>query len=594
MTLRGGPASFEPAREPRLWVRLEGTHTLSKSVVTGGALLALALAPAPVRAAASSGGVLGWVEDTRGAPVSGAVISLFRGGAGGTGLITLSDSAGRFFLPSLPAGSYTLRALRAGHVPAPMRQIVVLPNQDATFTVSLTPLSDAAARTAAARTAAATVEEVERETKWLLRHKRRSVLEARREGADGENDERPAEPGLLASFLPDLDGSVEVMATPSAMGMGPNEDREPGSLSVLRLKGRIAESGRWTLGGVMAERENTTWRMAGEFVLEPMEGHRIQATTGYGSRYVRAQEVGADLLHDRGVGNLSVEDRWEITDGVTAGVGGRFSYIGFLGDTNHFDPSATLEIEGADGTTFRASVYARTLAPGGDILTLNSLASAPAMNFAVFDGGLRAERLMRYELAMDQQLGGTSIGAFIDYEGVRDQLGNAFEGARDVRALRIFNGGNAAMGAVGVSVGRCFGDAVRGSMSYTYGRAWREGARDDNRGDFAFIPLQNGNFHDLAARVETVVPGPGTRVVAYYRFNRMAPDAESVAALTNRRFDVQVSQGLPFLGAFTRADWNVLVAVRNLFYETTEGALIDELAVTNPPKRVLGGISVRF
>ena len=568
---------------------------MSKAVLSGGALvLALALAPSPVRAAASSGGVLGWVEDSRGMPVQGAVISLFRGGAGGAGLVTLSDSAGRFFLPSLPAGAYTLRALRAGHVPAPMRQVMVLPNQDATFTVSLTPLSDSAARTSAAKAAAD--DEIERETNWLLRHKRRSVLEARREAPGGATDDRPAEPGLLASFLPDFDGTVEVMATPSAMGMGPDDAREPGSLSVLRLKGRIADSGRWTLAGVMAERESTTWRMAGEFVLEPMEGHQVHAATGYGSRYVRAQGFASEALHDRGVGTLSVDDRWEITEGVTAGIGGRFSYVGFLGDTNHFDPSASLEIQGAAETTFRAAVYARTVAPGGDILTLNSLASAPAMNFAVLDGGLRAERLTRYELAMDQQLGGMSVGAFTYYEGVRDQLGNAFEGAPDARALRIFNGGNAALGAVGVSVGRCFGDSVRGSMSYTYGRSWREGGRQEQDIEDAFVmrPLQDGNFHDVAARVETVFPGTDTRVVAYYRVNRMMPDAESVAALTNRRFDVQVKQGLPFLGAFTRADWNVLLAVRNLFYETSEGALIDELAVTNPPKRVLGGISVRF
>ena len=51
------------------------------------------------------------------------------------------------------------------------------------------------------------------------------------------------------------------------------------------------------------------------------------------------------------------------------------------------------------------------------------------MNFAVLDGGLRAERLTRYELAMDQQFGETSVGAFTFYEGVRDQLVNAFEGA---------------------------------------------------------------------------------------------------------------------------------------------------------------------
>jgi carboxypeptidase family protein len=567
---------------------------LRKAVLSGGALVAaLSLAPAPLRAAASNGGVLGWVEDSRGMPVSGAVISLFRGGAGGAGLVTLSDSAGRFFLPSLPAGSYTLRALRSGHAPAPMRQVLVLPNQDATFTVSLTPLTDAAARTGEAKAKAA--EDVARETNWLLRHKRRSVLEARREDPAENAVDRPEDTRLLASILPDLDGTVEWMATPAAVGIGDDDDREPASLGVLRLKGRIAESGRWSLGGVMAERESTTWRMAGEFVIEPMEGHEVRAATGYGSRYVRAQDLPGDGLRDRGVGTLSVEDRWEIADGVTAAVGGRFSYVGFLGDTNHFDPSASLEIKGADlMTTYRASVSARTVAPGGDILTLASLASAPAMNFAVLDGGLRAERLTRYELALDQQIGGTSVGAFTYYEGVRDQLASVFEGATDARAVRIFNGGNAALGALGVTVGRCFGESVRGSMSYTYGRSWREAP--DVPGDLAAPALHDGNFHDLAARVETVLQGTDTRVVAYYRLNRTKPDTNlrSAAAMTRRRFDVQLTQGLPFLGALTRADWNFLLAVRNLFYETTEGALIDELAVTNPPNRVLGGISVRF
>lgn len=566
-------------------------------MTSGGILvLVLSLAPSPVRAAAQSGGVLGWVEDTHGAPVSGAVISLFRGGSGGAGLVTLSDSAGRFFLPSLPAGAYTLRALRSGHAPAPLRKVIVLPDQDATFTVSLTPLADAAARTGESRASAA--EEAARETKWMLRHKRRSVLEARGNARKEDKEGQPEHPRLLASFLPDLDGSVEVMASPSAMGMGPEDDREPGSLSVVRLKGRIADHGRWTLGGVMAERENTTWRMAAEFVVEPMDGHEMRAATGYGSRYVRAREMaGGEGLHDRGVGTLTVDDRWEIADGVTATVGGRFSYIGFLGDTNHFDPRATLEIQGADNTTFRGAVHARTVAPGGDILTLNTLASAPAMNFAVLNDGLRAERFTRYELGFDQQLGDTVVGAFTYYEGVRDQLANVFVGAQDERALRIFNGGNAATGAVGLTVGRFFfGDSVRGSMSYTYGRSWRDGTPADVQGELAALGLEDGNFHDLAARVETTIEGTDTRVVAYYRLNRRMPDAvePSAADLTHRRFDVQLSQGLPFLGSFTRADWDFLLAVRNLFYETSEGALMDEVAVINPPKRVLGGISVRF
>jgi hypothetical protein len=63
---------------------------------------------------------------------------------------------------------------------------------------------------------------------------------------------------------------------------------------------------------------------------------------------------------------------------------------------------------------------------------------------------------------------------------------------------------------------------------------------------------------------------------------------------TSARFDVQVRQGLPFLQPLTRADWEILLAVRNLFYEASEGGFLDELLVEAPPTRVVGGISVRF
>ena len=51
---------------------------------------------------------------------------------------------------------------------------------------------------------------------------------------------------------------------------------------------------------------------------------------------------------------------------------------------------------------------------------------------------------------------------------------------------------------------------------------------------------------------------------------------------------------LPFLADMTQADWEVLVAYRNLFYEESEGALLDEVAVMNAPRRIMGGIAIRF
>lgn len=114
------------------------------------------------------------------------------------------------------------------------------------------------------------------------------------------------------------------------------------------------------------------------------------------------------------------------------------------------------------------------------------------------------------------------------------------------------------------------------------------------------IPLlaqEEASYRDLLARVETVIDQTGTRIAAVYRLNTLHPRRRTQNPPRTplaSRFDVQLSQGLPFLGSLTSADWEVLVAVRNLFYETGEGGTLDELLVANAPTRVLGGISVRF
>jgi hypothetical protein len=55
-----------------------------------------------------------------------------------------------------------------------------------------------------------------------------------------------------------------------------------------------------------------------------------------------------------------------------------------------------------------------------------------------------------------------------------------------------------------------------------------------------------------------------------------------------------VSQALPFLN-FTNTQWEMLVAVRTLFREDPlDASVYDELLVVRPPKRLVGGVTVRF
>jgi hypothetical protein len=96
--------------------------------------------------------------------------------------------------------------------------------------------------------------------------------------------------------------------------------------------------------------------------------------------------------------------------------------------------------------------------------------------------------------------------------------------------------------------------------------------------------------------METDIPVTATHVYLSYRFNTgfERREGDSTGAGLDSRFDVQVSQRLPFLD-FTSAQWQVLVAVKNLFRDTTrDSSVYDELLVVKPPTRILGGVVVRF
>lgn len=548
------------------------------------------------------GGLLGWVEDGRGLPVAGAVISLFGKGVGAAGLVTFSDSTGRFFLPSLPAGSYTVRALRPGHV-APARQVTVVPNRELRFTMSLTPEAEAAvaaAGAAADRAAEAArakpSRENERELTWLLRHKRRSVLEAREAGPRTEGSEAPRT-ASLDSALPNLGATLELMTHPDGVGLGDellDGESPAASLSALRLQGRLSETGTWSLGGLVSESGSTSWRMAAEFVLEAGE-HEIRAGSGYGTRMLRPVAEGPGARDER-VGAIFVQDRWSPNDDVTATVGGRFSHVGFLQRANYIDPTLALELRPAAGSSIQILATRRTLAPGGDLLTLSTLASAPSIAMAAMEEALQAQRTMRAEVAIEETVGNTVVRAHSYYEDSRAHLANAFGGDRSARTLRIYNSGRLSARGMGVTVARSFG-SVSGSMTYTYGHGWRSAQGRALPADLQVervLTFEEGGFHDFVARVETVIAGSDTRVAGLYRVNSLQPDGDPAAVVTSR-FDVQLSQGLPFLGGLTHADWDLLLAIRNFYYEADEWAgALDEVAVLNPPRRVLGGIAVRF
>jgi hypothetical protein len=568
----------------------------------GSALAVAVLLTVPVRAE-DGGGLVGWVESTRGAPVAGAVISVFGEGIRGGSLVTLADSEGQFILPSLPAGSYTLRAIGSGHLPSAAERVTVLPNRDSLFTLSLTPVGEKS-RSADGSSGVDGEQPAEeddslREWRWLLRHKRRSVLET------ASHEAAPADVAAATTLtaptpqydaLGPLAGRVELVALSTANGSSGappvDPDGVPSGLGTLKLHGKLADSVHWSLGGLLAETGGRSWRMAAEFVLEPGGGHEIKTGAGYGAGYTTALLPNeSPTAADRPVGAFFLRDRWRVGERLTTSFGARYTYIGFLSNPHHADAVVQIELRGDPATVVHGSLATRTLAPGGDLLTLSTASASPAITWARLDDDIQASRTVNVEFGVDRSIGQTSVGAFAFGEETRDQLWTAFD---DAGALSVRNVGVVGARGIGVRVGRQIGTVFNGTVTYTFGRAshpvWAGGGRDP-------LGFEDAQFHDLVARVETFLSWTDTRVAALYRLNACSDESEAPArsgATTTARFDVQVTQGLPFLQPLTRADWDLLVAVSNIFYEASEGGFLDELTVQEPPTRVVGGISVRF
>jgi hypothetical protein len=88
------------------------------------------------------------------------------------------------------------------------------------------------------------------------------------------------------------------------------------------------------------------------------------------------------------------------------------------------------------------------------------------------------------------------------------------------------------------------------------------------------------------------VPQTATRLFVLYRLN--SGFAREEDDRLGSRFGVQINQSLPFLN-FNAARWEMLVDIRNFFRApASDASAYDELLVFNPPKRIVGGVLVRF
>jgi hypothetical protein len=599
---------------------------------------------AVMSAGIAPGGIDGVVLDDRGAPLRGAMVSAL----GLTTAFAVTDTRGRFALASLPPGSYVLRAHLGGYGPSRARVVQVTRDARAVSTIALRPVGPSAeARDvpvlaaglggseqipAAASDSLEDVEADEHdhgESAWRLRHLNRSVLkEASMAPLDRPEEDDAAGMGsipghavraanaaarMAASVIADLPLTGELNLLTTGTLDAPQRlfspDRASHGVAYVSI-GAPAGRGDWSVQGAMTQGDLASWVLSGSYATNASARHAYDVGMSYSmQRYDGGNPTALAAVTDgtRNVGDAYGFDRWTVSRQLTLGYGAHYSHYGYLEHGPLFSPRVGVTITPVHRLRIDALVSRRMLAPGAEEFLPPSTSGVwlpPERTFSSLerDGTFRPERTDHFQVQVEHDLAAsTFVGVRTYYQRVNDQLLTVFDmPLDDVEQVGHYQVGN--VGAYeargwGASVGHTVGDRLRGIVDYSVTTARWQSTVDPELTRLT-PPGAAGRarerIHDIRTAVSADIPETATRVFLVYRINNAFVADEIGEGGGSPRFDLQINQGLPFLNLMA-TEWEMLVAVRNLFREAAlDGAIYDELLVVRPPKRIVGGLTVRF
>ena len=425
----------------------------------------------------------------------------------------------------------------------------------------------------------------------VLRQRRRSVLNERENGAARSAVADAPDAGFETAGL---NGHLELLALPSGSSVGPTSDSVlPGGAGLVHLSGYITDDLRVALTGLAAESAATTWRAGAEFEFTAGERHAIEAGAVYGTRFnAAATPFGADIDR-RGVGAFRVVHAMKLTDTVSTRAGGRLIDAPFLRHSRSVDPEFSILVEEAATPSAHGRAYVRldvagdTLFPGLEVATGESDGLSLSEGLPLLARDFMAQRTWSRSAGAGYRGRSTRIEGKVVDQTVSHALlliPSALAGAPFAAS-----GSRNRVQTAGVMVERTLADGqAQIGLEYGFGRfAVTKGA-----------PERPRDFHQITTRFDAYLRRTGTGIAFFHRVHDGAPvvnrGGDGVMRVRAQRYLVELRQDVPFVPSLIGADMAVLVSLRNVYYDDVERRSLDEFAVKTPPRRITGGIRVKF
>jgi hypothetical protein len=623
------------------------------TLLYSGVAVVRAQAPQVVTHLASlaPGSIHGTVQDEKGLPVPGAIVSAF----GASSAVAVADRSGRFELRTLSPGPYIVRAHSTGFVASRGQVVEVRPSTRVSSSIALRHTGSASppiltagtggsfgspGATDEAPAADSSSDHDHGELAWRLRHARRGILkdvivptdmldQATPDGDRFGNSGWLARSGSAARFASNLlattpfSGQLNLLTagsfdTPQQLFTTNNFSR---SVAYLSVGAPAGESADWTARAALTQGDIASWIVAGEYTTRAPARHRYDIGSSYSTqRYDGGNFEALRGITDgsRNAGTIYGVDTFAIAPAVTLTYGARYAHYDYLEDRNLLSPRAVLTIRPLNRFRVSAAASRREVAPGAEEF-MPPMDSAiwlpPQRTFSPLLNGqpLAAERTSHVEVGLERDVAAATVSVRAFRQHVSDQLATLFgietKGGPDAQLGHYFvhSSGDIDASGIGTGVRATWAGRVHGTVEYSLTHAhWnRTGAANYL---MVFAPTAAREFeriHDVSTSIETDVPETATRVVVLYRLSNgfvragsevptRGDDPTTSRHPMDARFDVQVRQSLPFMD-FSTARWEMLVAVRNFFRNVApDQSIYDELLVLRPPKRIVGGLTLKF
>ena len=555
---------------------------------------------------------------------------------GATPTVAITDREGRFTFETLSPGPYFVRVHLSGFVAPRAQMVEVRPSTRTSSTISLrragssTVLeaglvqSDPPAATtfepeAPATDAPSDGADHESELSWRLRHIRRGVLKESELPDVIVVEERPSADGpgftrLAAGFFADTPFSGQLNFLTTGSLDSPRQLFTPDNLSkgvaYVRVGAPVGSQADWSIRGALNQADISSWILAGSYTNRAPARHRYEVGMSYSTqRYDGGNPLALRDVTDgsRNAGAVYAVDTFAIAPAISATYGIRYARYDYLDNRGLLSPRVALTVRPESHTRVTGTLARNEQAPGAEEFLPpadSGIWLPPQRTFSSMrrHGGFAAERATRMSVDVERDIPGAtlSVGAF--RETVEDQLVTLFgvdmpfQPSAELGHYVVGNAGDASATGCITELRTSLAGRFTGSVAYSVINAMLAPRFESgylSRLAPAVLRPEAERIHDVSTAIETEVPETATRVLVLYRLSNGFAEEPDRAGFDSR-FDVQVRQALPFLN-FTSAQWEMLVAVRNFFRDTSaEQTVYDELLVIHPPKRIVGGVTMRF